>query len=292
MSVAYVKNHPAAVTVADEIESFFHVLLFYAVRILNHNIELVPAFVVDYFDTHAHKKDRGQRACSRLKTSTMHNGVLDNNGTTIHFYVDSANKIHAAFETLLATLLRFFRARYEVAKWSEHVKVMERSQSAPSKEGSVSSSHPFQREAPPTSDLLDFIADEPASAQEPSDVTKSMAARLDDHPVILSVILHCLNASVKLGDGSSGVKWPKADVVTDRLSDSGYDPRPHILALGELQKNIEAHTSTHVDGPPPFKKIKTSASGSIEPQTVQRSTDRDSSRGTRKKRSRKGKARA
>ncbi|KAI0759288.1 hypothetical protein BD413DRAFT_437480, partial [Trametes elegans] len=51
MSVQYVRQQAKVpVTVADELESFFHVLLFYAVRFLRHNIEDVSNFVEQYFD--------------------------------------------------------------------------------------------------------------------------------------------------------------------------------------------------------------------------------------------------
>ncbi|KAI0641602.1 hypothetical protein C8Q79DRAFT_929659 [Trametes meyenii] len=296
MSVAYVKNHPAAVTVADEMESFFHVLLFYAVRLLNHNIELVPAFVVDYFDTHTAKKGRGQRACSHLKTTTMHNGKLvTDNGTRIHFYVDSSKKIHATFEKLLAMFLRCFRARYEVAEWSDYVKEMEQSRLSSSKEEQPFDRNPFRRKKM-SSQLPDFVAGNSTShMEEPSDATKAVAARLDDHSKMLGAICYFIDTPATPQDGSSDIKWPQADVVTDRLSDSGYDPRPNILALEELEKNIEAHESANMDGPPPIKKMKTSVSGSVQPQVelpVQRATDGILTRGPRKKRDRKGKARA
>ncbi|KAI0667170.1 hypothetical protein C8Q78DRAFT_391508 [Trametes maxima] len=296
MSVAYVENHPAVVTVADEIESFFHVLLFYAVRLLNHNIELVPAFIVAYFDSHAPKKARGQRACSDLKTSTMKAGELTYNGNMVHFYTDpSCKTIHTTFEQLLDMLIGCFKARYEVAKWSKYVKAIKRSRSASPKDGRADDDNPYRRKPKRAPRPPELVAGQAKSRmKEPSNATKSMAARLHDHTQILDAVWYYLDAAMP-EDGSPGYDWPVSDAITDRLFNSGYDPRPHILALGELQKNIEAHTSTHVDGPPPLKKIKTSASGSIEPQPqliVQRSIDSDSNRPLQKRRSRKGKSRA
>ncbi|KAI0641598.1 hypothetical protein C8Q79DRAFT_1122080 [Trametes meyenii] len=294
MSVAYVNNYPAAVTVADEMESFFHVLLFYAVRLLNHNIELVPAFVVAYFDTHALKKGGDQRACSHLKTLTMRNGQLVNSGAITHFYVDrSCSMLHIGFEKLLTTLLRRFRARYKLAEWSDYVKVMEQSRLASVQRSSTFTSHILRRSAPLTSRPPHFIVNNSPSVQEPSDNTRTMAAQLDDHTEMLNVIWHCVNTPVMPADGCPDFQWPPADAVTDRLSNgSGYDPRPNILAL---EKIIKAHESANMDGPPPLKKMKTSVSGSIEPQAelpVQRATDGILTRGPQKKRDRKGKARA
>ncbi|KAI0665730.1 hypothetical protein C8Q78DRAFT_491534 [Trametes maxima] len=321
MSVAYVENHPAAVTVADEIESFFHVLLFYAVRLLHHNIDLVSAFIVDYFDAFTLRKDRSKRTCSALKALTIRNGqIAGPGGMMVEFYTDSSfRERHTRFETLLANFLDCFRARYEVIEWARYLlKAQHTKEKEPEgedegedeeeeeeenededEEESLSAlySRRLQHRTPRAS-ATSAVKRKPKSRtmQEPSEETKSMAAQLEDHESILDDIWESVNTPLTSADGRSETRWPRADTVTDRLANgSGYDPRPHILALGELQKSIEAHTSTHVDGPPPLKKIRTSASGSIEPRpqlVVQRSIDSDSSRGPRKRRSQKGKARA
>ncbi|KAI0641593.1 hypothetical protein C8Q79DRAFT_280113 [Trametes meyenii] len=302
MSVAYVENHPAVVTVADEIESFFHVLLFYAVRLLNHNIELVTEFIIDYFDDFKLMKDRTKRTCGALKALAMKNGQLSTTGVMqpIEFYTSpgsetSPSKRHTAFEMLLASLLDCFRARYEVIEWSRYVKKTEPTVEEKPEEN-PRFIHPLRQG--PTSAPLPAVLEErqPASTNEPSDGTKIMAALLDDHPSILRLLWKSVNPPLTSAGGSSNIKWPLADAVTDKLSsDSGYDPRPHVLALGELQKSVETHTSTYMEGPPPLKKMKSSASGSVEPQagpSVQRSADGNPTRGSRKKRGRKGKARA
>ncbi|KAI0667162.1 hypothetical protein C8Q78DRAFT_391357 [Trametes maxima] len=332
MSVAYVENHPAAVTVADEIESFFHVLLFYAVRLLNHNIDLVAAFIVDYFDSFRLKKGRDKRTCSPLKWMTMMTGKLFTpERVKVEFYTDSSfRERHTRFETLLAKFLRFFRARYEVIEWARHVKAAHTKEEEPEgedededegkeeakedeeeeekdeedededededEEESLSALYSRRLGASPSPvPSVDEDGGEPEPTKAPSDNTKATAALLDDHAPVLRLLWGSVKTSLTSADGRSQIRWPRADAVTDRLaSGSGYDPRPHILALGELQKSIEAHTSTHMDGPPPLKKMKSSASGSIEPRiqlVVQRSLDSDSSRGPRKRRSRKGKAR-
>ncbi|KAI0641592.1 hypothetical protein C8Q79DRAFT_929651 [Trametes meyenii] len=297
MSVAYVENHPAAVTVADEIESFFHVLLFYAVRLLNHNIEVVAVFVEAYFDTHTPKKGRGKRTCGSLKTLTMNMGELLSNGAMVRFYIDSSKskQIHTAFEQLLDTLLKWFKARYEVAKWSDYVKDITHPRPASSKADQTVSLNPYRRKHTSASHPPNAVVGRPKPRmKEPSDETKSMAAQLNDHAQILDAIWYYLDPATR-EDGNSGFNWPRADAVTDRLSNSGYDPRPNILALEELEKNIEAHESANMYGPPPLKKMKTSVSGSVEPQVelpAQRTTDGILTRGPRKKRDRKGKARA
>ncbi|KAI0665727.1 hypothetical protein C8Q78DRAFT_1062729 [Trametes maxima] len=250
----------------------------------------------------------------------MKNGQLAGpGGMMVEFYTDSSlRERNTRFETLLANFLECFRARYEIIAWTRYVKKLE-AHTGEGKEGKYQVQNQKQggreeekkegeNKNQAEEETFSFIftlrrGAEPApvlavanNRKEPSDDTKTMAALLDDHASILRLIWERVNTSLTSPDGLTEIRWPLSDTVTDRLaSGSGYDPRPHILALGELQKRIEAHTSTHMDGPPPLKKMKSSASGFIEPRThlvVQRPPDSGSSRGPRKRRSWKGKARA
>ncbi|OSD02208.1 hypothetical protein PYCCODRAFT_410417, partial [Trametes coccinea BRFM310] len=77
MSVAYIKHQPyQPVSVADELESFFHVLLFYAIRLLPHNVVNTRWFVADYFDSCGFY-DGDNRSSSSAKWTSMHTGAID-----------------------------------------------------------------------------------------------------------------------------------------------------------------------------------------------------------------------
>ncbi|KAJ2965269.1 hypothetical protein NUW54_g14175 [Trametes sanguinea] len=91
MSAAYIMKHPyQPVSVADELESFFHVLLFYAVRLLLHNVADVRLFVTEYFDSFT-VADGARRGCSHLKQSSMKHGAIELSGAVeleFHILVD------------------------------------------------------------------------------------------------------------------------------------------------------------------------------------------------------------
>ncbi|KAL7277961.1 hypothetical protein ACG7TL_007912 [Trametes sanguinea] len=91
MSAAYIMKHPyQPVSVADELESFFHVLLFYAVRLLPHNIADVRLFVTEYFDSFT-VADGARRGCSHFKQNSMTQGAIKLSGTVeleFHILVD------------------------------------------------------------------------------------------------------------------------------------------------------------------------------------------------------------
>ncbi|KAI0641582.1 hypothetical protein C8Q79DRAFT_1014034 [Trametes meyenii] len=116
MSVAYVQDHPAPVTVADELESFFHVTLFYAVRLIRTNIPNVEAFVVNYFDSYSPGAGRLGRVCSDTKTHIITTGSLFAHSLDIRFYLDKKRE-NKKLNELLGRWLELFRARYAVRKW-------------------------------------------------------------------------------------------------------------------------------------------------------------------------------
>ncbi|KAJ2968006.1 hypothetical protein NUW54_g13341 [Trametes sanguinea] len=91
MSVEYIRNHPRQpVSVADELESFFHVLLFYAVRLLRHNIQDVRFFVSEYFDSFT-VVDGVRRDCSTAKATAMQSGVVRRaGGQSLSLYISTA----------------------------------------------------------------------------------------------------------------------------------------------------------------------------------------------------------
>ncbi|KAI0641599.1 hypothetical protein C8Q79DRAFT_918749, partial [Trametes meyenii] len=112
MSVAYVEDHPAPVTVADELESFFHVTLFYAVRLLRHNISNVQAFIVGYFDSYNPGGGFG-RTCSVLKTNTIQQDCIQLGSLRVQFYL-KPKVVHVELNALFKTWLELFRARYAI----------------------------------------------------------------------------------------------------------------------------------------------------------------------------------
>ncbi|KAI0776300.1 hypothetical protein BD413DRAFT_610967 [Trametes elegans] len=77
MSVAALDDHQKEITVADELESFFHVLLYQAVRLLHHNLcdASVPQFLHDYYDSF-HPGPAGEALCGPIKSQVISDGVI------------------------------------------------------------------------------------------------------------------------------------------------------------------------------------------------------------------------
>ncbi|TBU56062.1 hypothetical protein BD310DRAFT_824556 [Dichomitus squalens] len=75
---AHALNDPhRRIVIQDELESFFHVLLYYAIRFLPHNLQdsCVGKFLADYFDDYSTYE--GYYICGRAKHDAMVNGFID-----------------------------------------------------------------------------------------------------------------------------------------------------------------------------------------------------------------------
>ncbi|KAI0359642.1 hypothetical protein OH77DRAFT_1518030 [Trametes cingulata] len=76
MSARALNNHTKTIVVQDELESFFHVLIYLAIRLLPHNCEEseVPQLLYDYFDDYTpHTTGHG---CGRTKYNVMCSGII------------------------------------------------------------------------------------------------------------------------------------------------------------------------------------------------------------------------
>lgn len=78
MSVQALNDHTKTITIQDELESFFHVLLYLALRLLPHNClrAEVPRLLYDFFDDYAPLQEYGCR-CGQLKLNVMTEGSFN-----------------------------------------------------------------------------------------------------------------------------------------------------------------------------------------------------------------------
>ncbi|KAI0641580.1 hypothetical protein C8Q79DRAFT_987985 [Trametes meyenii] len=288
MSVAYVEYHPTPVTVADEIESFFHATLFYAVRLLRHNIHNVPSFIMDYFDAYDPAAGKFGRTCSKTKTIAIKDGLCRCNGKDIAFSIGK-DVPHKTLNTLLASWQAYFKARYEVLAWDDLKQT-----------GEI---HIVEDNIDEDSDVLeapDFSLS-PAATEthmsrnleekmEPSDEVRNLAKLLDRHDSILIDIYEALSGTNPLTRKTRKVHWPSGDVLPDKFSEV-YDPREYLLAIDRL---VAATIDTTGDAPP-LKRIRTSASESMQPQagsSKQHLSDADAPAKNPRSRSRKSRRRS
>ena len=110
MSVELLTNPNKCVEVPDDLESFFLVLLYYAIRYLDSNIENVGDYIEEFFDTVTLKG--GMYTVGHAKREVMKQyGEL----TTIAG-ADSKKKLtfNSPLDGLFHTLLRSFQAAYKI----------------------------------------------------------------------------------------------------------------------------------------------------------------------------------
>ncbi|KAI0696665.1 hypothetical protein C8T65DRAFT_663374 [Cerioporus squamosus] len=120
---AYTLNNPdEPIRIPDEVEAFFHVLLFYAVKYLRHNYEDVGGFMHSFFDGFV-PKNKSQYFCGQLKWDSMVKGAIFVPGYgSLTFSLplgftppaigDSPPREDHILNDLIASLLQLFRARY------------------------------------------------------------------------------------------------------------------------------------------------------------------------------------
>ena len=88
MSVGYIQNPEWPVVVADDLESFFHVMLYQSVRYLRHSLaSMATDFVKSYFDTFQLRND-GTQLCSNTKIRTVNIGKLEHGGELLECRAD------------------------------------------------------------------------------------------------------------------------------------------------------------------------------------------------------------
>ncbi|KAI0641590.1 hypothetical protein C8Q79DRAFT_1014041 [Trametes meyenii] len=257
MSVAYVQDHPAPVTVADELESFFHVTLFYAVRLIRSNIANVEAFVVNYFDSHIPGGSRFGRVCSDAKTGVIRTGSLYAAKSPILFYLDGKEE-HVELNTLLGKWLDFFRARYAVRDWNRLSASRARSGTAGALHVKLARSRGIR--VLPANDGLVNVNKVGPSAKEPSAYDKRLAMALDHHTDVQNIFVEALTGQNLMTGETREALWPDDDAVADQLPKT-YDPRESMLAIDHLAAcTIDSAWSSH-----PHKRARTQASSS-QPQ--------------------------
>lgn len=110
MSVALLSRLSKAVSVSDELEAFFHVLLYYAIRYLHSNCPDVPNWIEDFFDSYT--LEAGEYRCGSKKRETMQlTGMLSLNSQSP---LTQMLKFNSPLDSLLSTLLERFHAHYRV----------------------------------------------------------------------------------------------------------------------------------------------------------------------------------
>lgn len=266
MSV-YTLNHPSeAIGIPDELESFFYILLYFAIRFFRHNCENVTRYMHHYFD--GFEGDEGEYFCGIAKRETMTAGmILVEDGEQLNFDVPpdafadcqaghagipsssanpdiSLNTTHP-LNTIVDALLVIFKARYALLKNSKVV-AQDTFRSAP-------------RPAPPTDEMdawfADLIEEEESGEEEQlfvpaTDKAKtelsaeqrkdfeSQAARLETHSGILRLLHMFFN------NKDESIVWPHCDKIPDQLrqtqskEDSAKPAIPQSITMPAVSQSV------------------------------------------------------
>ncbi|KAI0806739.1 hypothetical protein C8Q74DRAFT_1442726 [Fomes fomentarius] len=108
---AYILDNPdEPVRIADEIESFFHVSLYNALRYLRHNCPHLQIAMFDYFDQFGLEEQR--YCCGDTKRNAMRFALMrTSGGRPYHFFDDSGSSGHP-INSIFGVMLNWFKARY------------------------------------------------------------------------------------------------------------------------------------------------------------------------------------
>ncbi|KAI0641671.1 hypothetical protein C8Q79DRAFT_285646 [Trametes meyenii] len=115
MSVGVLSEPTKVIETIDELESFFHVTLYYAVRYLRSNCRDVGAFIEDYFDSYG--LSDGQYTCGTLKKAVMakHGQILQD------YASEDELQFESPMDDFFSSCLVWFKAHYTVKAYRKHL---------------------------------------------------------------------------------------------------------------------------------------------------------------------------
>nr|VWO95797.1 Vacuolar protein sorting-associated protein 1 [Ganoderma boninense] len=192
-SVALLTPGAKVASLADELESFFHVLLYYAVRYvrgLNCDGEDAANFLYKYFDVYGYEPGSGMYTCGALKTLIIKSGSLIM-GTSSGTW---APRFGNPLDPLFARLLSWFAARYNVAYYDKAPRVVNTKQTATSRKGLD-----IDHEVPVANDefLVQFglVEFTPEPEECPSQQERDLARVLESHGGLARALNTALRAN-------------------------------------------------------------------------------------------------
>ncbi|KAM5535319.1 hypothetical protein V8D89_011004 [Ganoderma adspersum] len=221
MSVAALTNGASHVpTTADELESFFHVVLHHTIRFCPHNVNATDFINTTFVPDSATELSDGAGAvlCPLNKEIVVAElGVLKLCGRKVVFYHDqSGARRNAPLNRLLSTMLRWLKARYDLLEYdSESTATAPSSSTSALDDGGNLQSVKRPRVEPKIRASNDAVTatdgGRSASVSEenavrPSDKTYELARRVDDHDAVRKLFEEALKST----------DWPVNDVVEDQ----------------------------------------------------------------------------
>ncbi|KAI9065679.1 hypothetical protein FKP32DRAFT_1623592 [Trametes sanguinea] len=269
LSAAMLSGKPKQVEIPDELESFLHVLLYYAVRYLNSNCGDAAAFLEGHFDAYTFKD--GIYTCGQAKENAVKDARLEVSRKV-------ALKFGSPLDRVFKTLLSWFKAHYAVQDYKnmqlEAAKALGLStiSKVAAEDLTTESDSPVPEEAEEAASDKDAGAlesveeiwpDEELEEEEDNDPTpkptaqeEALAEMLTNHTKVLGILLKAY---------LSAKGWNSKDKVGDRVPDD-YEPRfpiapekgPSLKSVKRMRTaSLVLHQRWHIsDLDPPSRTAK------------------------------------
>ncbi|KAI0645268.1 hypothetical protein C8Q79DRAFT_927481 [Trametes meyenii] len=258
MSVNALNKHTKPIVIQDELESFFHVLLYLCIRFLYHNLDdsSVPQFMRDYFDDFAPHKT-GYR-CGPRKDKVITSGTLDLSpyneelDESLHFLCptkpgDTTQSPTHPIDDVFATLLSWFSAHYTIEARKDKSKKRDKNvhganheimdfvaqlrderRRAEKMQGAEDVSTTQSTRVDVSVDTVHSVQAEEGSEQEQDTaVVEELAAKLKTHDATISLLLDVLSEG----------NWPESDRRKD-LKPTKWKPQiDQVQKASRITKN-------------------------------------------------------
>lgn len=214
------------VEIQDELESFFHVILYNGLRYLQHNCTNVSRYMHEFFDQFDYVD--GEYRSSIRKYFAMTSGRIDVSGRHPLVFKSHLTQTHP-LNDLLDRLLSWFYARYEVARADDTFafSALPIAEDHPSDDEVDDDSDP---EGPLEEDdvVLGPVATDTFGPPEPKDMekVKAAAANLQNHKVMAEFLRACHH----------NLQWPARDKVRDQLQPKYNYNKEEAFSMASLLK--------------------------------------------------------
>ncbi|KAI9062369.1 hypothetical protein FKP32DRAFT_1652880 [Trametes sanguinea] len=220
LSANALANPRKTIGIEDEMESFFHVLLYYACRYLPTNCPDITPFIYDYFDGYA--KNGEEYSASMTKHHAMKNGELCVNSAYELVFLTSRPVQGAPtpprhpISHLFSKLLEILKAQYTLYRLDSKSSYDSTTSAGPS------TSKPAQRSARIKDWKAKYLKSKPEtpsplSPESDRELQEEAAAPLKDHALMLEQYMRAWDSSEK------DHPWPVADKIPDQMR-TNYDP--------------------------------------------------------------------
>ncbi|KAI1788213.1 hypothetical protein LXA43DRAFT_894995 [Ganoderma leucocontextum] len=244
VSVNLLSNELARLTIPDELESVFYVLVYYALRYLQSNLSdhQVAKLLDEFFDCFTYED--GVISCGNLKASTLRtHGELK----VIQGRYGSVRVLfRSPIDHIITTLLQWFKARYAVLDYEVWVEengglllgnlpkdMSHTAQTPPPPSRNAVSQDDYTVDDEDRDDYDDEVYQELAAKDPPTDDETALAKRIEGHDDMIAFLTPFVQPSSR---------WQLRDKApSDRVPTNYVSPHP-IMPNGKASKAPPAKT--------------------------------------------------